>query len=164
MSGFCPLFVPAGVGTFHMETAHAFFRASSELLREIDPDFLIPDDILLGVDQLKEWLQDKEPDLVVFQNNTFANAAYMETVLHATDCPVLIWTLREPKGDGGRLKLNSLTGAYSAANMHHEKRGAAPLYVFGSPEEESVREEIMEAVRAARLRKEMRSLRAAAVD
>ncbi|MBQ7601463.1 MAG: fucose isomerase [Lachnospiraceae bacterium] len=163
MSGFCPLFVPAGVGTFHMETAHAFFHTSSELLKQIDPAFLIPDDILLSVDLLEEWLRDKHPDLVVFQNNTFANAAYMETVLRETDCPVLLWTLREPKGDGGRLKLNSLTGAYSAANMHYEKRGCAPLYVFGSPDEEAVRDTIRTVVRAARLRKEMQSLRMAAV-
>jgi L-fucose isomerase-like protein len=163
MSDFCPIFVPAGVGTFHMETAHAFFDASKALLREIDPAFLIPEDILLNVDLLHEWLSDKSPDLVVFQNNTFANAAYMEEVLRLTDCPVLLWTLREPKGDGGRLRLNSLTGAYSASNMHHEKRGHAPLYVFGSPEEEPVREAIGTAVRASRLQREMRSLRAAAV-
>ena len=163
MSDFRPVFVPAGVGTFHMETAHAFFEASSRLLREIDPRFLIPEDILLSVDLLGEWLADKTPDLIVFQNNTFANAAYMEEVLRLTDCPVLLWTLREPKGDGGRLRLNSLTGAYSAANMHFEKRGTAPLYVFGSPEEEAVRAKITEVVRAAALRKEMRSLRALSV-
>ena len=163
MSDFRAVFVPAGVGTFHMETAHAFFDASSKLLRETDPAILIPGDILLSVDLLREWLRDKEPDLVIFQNNTFANAAYMEEVLRLTDCPVLLWTLREPKGDGGRLRLNSLTGAYSAANMHFEKRGCAPLYVFGSPEEESVREAVGTAVRAARLRKEMHSLRAASV-
>ena len=163
MSDFCPLFAPVGVGTFHMETAHTFFRASSEMLREIEPEILIPEDILLGVDPLKEWLQGKTPDLVIFQNNTFANAAYMEEVLRLTDCPVFLWTLREPKGDGGRLKLNSLTGAYSAANMHHEKRGTAPLYVFGSPDEASVREEIAAVIRAARIRKALKSLRTAAV-
>ena len=163
MSNFCPLFAPVGVGTFHMETAHAFFQESSKLLQEIDPEILIPEDILLSVDRLKAWLKGKTPDLIIFQNNTFANAAYMAEVLRMTDCPVLLWTLREPKGDGGRLRLNSLTGAYSAANIYREMRDGAPLYVFGSPEEASVRTEIEAAVRAARLRKELRSLRVAAV-
>ena len=163
MSDFCPLFAPVGVGTFHMETAHAFFQESSKLLQEIDPEILIPEDILLSVDRLKAWLKGKTPDLIIFQNNTFANAAYMAEVLRTTDCPVLLWTLREPKGDGGRLRLNSLTGAYSAANIYREMRDGAPLYVFGSPEEASVRTEIEAAVRAARLRKELRSLRVAAV-
>ena len=87
MSNFCPLFAPVGVGTFHMETAHAFFQESSKLLQEIDPEILIPEDILLSVDRLKAWLKGKTPDLIIFQNNTFANAAYMAEVLRTTDCP-----------------------------------------------------------------------------
>ena len=163
MSDFCPVFVPAGVGTFHMETAHAYFNESVRLLQEIDPEILVPEDILLSTDLVKAWLADKKPDLVIFQNNTFANAAYMLEVLRNTDCPVLLWTLREPKADGGRLRLNSLTGAYSAASLYRGFRGTAPLYVFGSPDEDSVREAVTAVLRAARLKKEMQSLRIAAV-
>ena len=52
----------------------------------------------------------------ILQNITFANAAYASEVLKRFSCPVLLWTLREPVIDGGRLRLNSLTGAYSAGN------------------------------------------------
>ena len=72
--------------------------------------------MLLSLDDLQHFLDGLHPDLVVFQNLTFANAAYMSQVLRQYEGPILLWTLREPVIDGGRLRLNSLTGAYSAAN------------------------------------------------
>ena len=72
--------------------------------------------MLLTLDDLRTFLDGLDPDLIVFQNLTFANAAYMSEVLRRFDCPLLLWTLREPVIDGGRLRLNSLTGAYSASS------------------------------------------------
>ena len=55
----------------------------------------------------------------------------------------------EPAADGGRLKLNSLTGAYSAAHTLRNFGGRSFSYVFGGPEEENVREAVISAIRAA---------------
>ncbi|MBQ9188651.1 MAG: fucose isomerase, partial [Clostridia bacterium] len=163
MASFLPVFVPVGVPTFHMESAHDRFDASKALLYKLDSRFVCPEDILLGADAVRDFLADKQPDLVVFQNVTFANAAYMSEVLHAVSCPVALWTLREPVIDGGRLRLNSLTGAYSAANtLRAFGRGRFP-YIFGMPEEETVQKQLTDAIRAAELKKAMRSLTMAAI-
>ena len=163
MNGFTPVYVPVGVPTFHMESAQDQFRRSTALLRRVDECFVCPDEMLLGVDQLRDYLAPLKPDLIVFQNLTFANAAYMSEVLRRFDCPVLLWTLREPVIDGGRLRLNSLTGAYSAANALRAFGGRRFAYAFGAPEEKSVVSAVSACVSAARVKKAMRSLRMAAV-
>ena len=163
MKDFTPVYIPAGVPTFHLESAKAQFEASAELLRSIDAGFAVPDDMLLSIDALDAFLGSVQPDLVVFQNLTFANSAYISAVMRRVSCPILLWTLREPVIDGGRLRLNSLTGAYSAANAMRAFGGRRFEYVFGAPDEERVREVISASVSAARLIKDMRSLRMSAV-
>ena len=144
------VYLPVGVGTFHMETAADQFARSVSLLRSIDPETVVPDAPLLSVEALRAYLAPLHPDLVIFQNLTFANGAYMAELLRAYDGPVFLWTLREPAADGGRLKLNSLTGAYSAAHTLRNFGGRSFSYVFGAPEEENVREAVLAAVKAAR--------------
>ena len=160
---FCPVYVPVGVPTFHLESAQDQFERSVRMLRGLDGAFVCPDKMLLTLDDLRAYLDGLQPDLIVFQNLTFANAAYMSEVLRRFDCPLLLWTLREPVIDGGRLRLNSLTGAYSAANTLRAFGKRPFSYVFGAPEEESVLRCARETVQAARLKKELRSLRLAAV-
>ena len=157
-------YIPVGVPTFHLESARAEFAKSAELLRSICPDTAVPDDLLLGTDQLSAFLDTIDPDFIIFQNATFANAAYVSEVLHRfRDVPILLWTLREPVIDGGRLRLNSLTGAYSAANTIRQFRQEPFEYVYGSPSEEKVIRKIKAAFGAARLRLSLRSLKLAAV-
>ena len=163
MKAFTPVYIPAGVPTFHLESAGAQFKASVELLRGIDAGFVVPDDMLLSIDALNAFLDSAQPDLVVFQNLTFANSAYISAVLRRVNCPILLWTLREPVIDGGRLRLNSLTGAYSAANAIRAFGNRRFGYVFGAPGEERVRAEIAASVSAARLIKDMRALKMSAV-
>ena len=111
MHPFTPVYVPVGVPTFHLESAQDQFERSIRVLKNIDEGFVCPEEMLLSLDKLRAYLEPLQPDLIVFQNLTFANAAYMSEVLRRFDCPVLLWTLREPVIDGGRLRLNSLTGA-----------------------------------------------------
>ena len=160
---FTPVYLPVGVPTFHMESAQDAFERSAALLKSIDERFVCPEEKLLSVEAVGAFLKELSPDLIVFQNLTFANAAYMSEVLRRCGCPVLLWTLREPVIDGGRLRLNSLTGAYSAANTLRAFGDHPFAYVFGAPEEERAASEIAAAVRAAAVRKAMRSLRLAAV-
>ena len=108
---FSAVYIPVGVPTFHLESAQDQFDRSVKLLKSVDESFICPDKMLLTLDDLRSYLDGINPDLIVFQNLTFANAAYMSEVLRRFDCPLLLWTLREPVIDGGRLRLNSLTGA-----------------------------------------------------
>ncbi len=164
MKPFETAYVPIGVGTFHLESARDAFGRSAALLRSVDPDVRVPDDLLLTIDNLTAFLGTVSPDLIVLQNATFANAAYATEVLaRFPDVPILLWTLREPVIDGGRLRLNSLTGAYSAGNAIRRFREEPFEYVFGSPEEDAVRRKVAATVRAARLRHEMKGFRLAQI-
>ena len=157
------VYIPVGVPTFHLESASDLFERSKDLLHSIDPAFIFPEEMLLSVDLMTEYISGLEPDLIVFQDLTFANAAYMSEVVRRFDCPVLLWTLREPVIDGTRLRLNSLTGAYSAANAMRSFGRTDFEYVFGSPEEDAVRSKAEACIMAARLKKEMQGLRLATV-
>ena len=151
------MYIPIGVPTYHLESAQKEFDKSVELLKGIDESVEVPDELLLSIDKLDEFIEGKRPDLIIVQNITFANGAYIAQALRKTDCPVVLWTLREPVIDGTRLRLNSLTGAYSAANVL-SAFGRPFEYVFGSPDEESVCKKLSSAVSAAKLKKELRSL------
>ena len=151
------IYIPIGVPTFHLESAGAEFKKSIALLKELDENAVVPDEMLLSLDKLNAFLEGKNPDLLVVQNITFANAAYISEVLRKFDAPVLLWTLREPVIDGGRLRLNSLTGAYSAANAL-KGFGRAFEYIFGSPEEERVKAKISSVINAAKVKKALKSL------
>lgn len=163
MEQFQVAYIPVGVPTFHLESARREFEASAALLRKVSDSIAAPEDILLSVDALKEFTQGLHPDLIIFQNTTFANGAYVSEVLSQFSCPILLWTLREPVIDGGRLRLNSLTGAYSAANTIRAFRQEPFTYVFGSPGEEAVIQTVTAAIRAAELKRDLKNLRIAAV-
>ena len=164
MKTFQVAYVPVGVPTFHLESAGKLFEASAALLRECTDNVAVPEEMLLSVDKLSAFLDRVDPDLIVLQNVTFANAAYASEVLHRFhDAPILLWTLREPVIDGGRLRLNSLTGAYSAANTIRQFRKEPFEYVYGSPDEEKVQEKIGAVIRAAKVRFDMQRLNLAAV-
>ena len=161
---FQAIYVPIGVGTYEMVTAHEQFNNSVELLKSIDEDIIVPDDILLTVDAVAEFIKDKNPNLVVLQNITFANAAYASEILRHFDCPILLWTLREPVIDGTRLRSNSLTGAYSAANAICAFRGEGKFeHVFGAPSEEKVKQALAATIAAAKVKVELINLKMSAI-
>lgn len=156
-------YIPVGVGTFHLESAQTEFEKSKNMISQLTGEGVYPDKMLLTLEDLDTFLDRIHPDLIIFQNITFANAAYASRVLKRFACPILLWTLREPVIDGGRLRLNSLTGAYSAANAIREFRQGEFEYVFGSPEEETVQAEVGAAIRAARVRYQLGHLKLAAI-
>lgn len=151
------LYIPIGVPTFHLESAQREFDKSVHLLKQIDEHILFPDEMLLDLNKLDAFMCGKNPDYLIVQNVTFANGAYIAQVLRKFNCPVLLWTLREPQNNGGRLCLNSLTGAFSAGNMLKSFNRSFE-YVLGSPEEVSVKKKISSAVSAARLKKALTRL------
>lgn len=162
MNQFHAVYVPIGVPTFHLESAEMLFQESAALLRKLSADTKVPNKMLLNLDDLSAYLDECVPDLIVLQNLTFANAAYASEVLHRFRCPIALWTLREPVIDGGRLRLNSLTGAYSAANAMMNF-GHAFEYVFGSPSEEEVQKELSAVYQAASLKAQLNHVRLAQI-
>ena len=151
------LYIPIGVPTFHLESAQKEFEKSINLLKEIDESVIYPDEMLLSLDKLHGFMDDKTPDLIIVQNITFANGAYMSEIARKFNCPILLWTLKEPVIDGGRLRLNSLTGAYSAANVM-SAFGLPFEYIFGAPQDEETKEKISSTVKAAKLKKALKEL------
>ena len=87
MHPFTPVYVPVGVPTFHLESAQDQFERSIRVLKSIDEGFVCPEEMLLSLDKLRAYLDSLQPDLIVFQNLTFANAAYISEVLRRFDCP-----------------------------------------------------------------------------
>lgn len=163
MRKFQVAYIPIGVPTFHLESAQKEFDKSVTLLESLCDNVAVPKEMLLSLDLLNEFLDEIEPDLIVLQNITFANAAYAGEVLKRFDCPLVLWTLREPVIDGGRLRLNSLTGAYSAANAIKAFRKEPFEYVFGSPKEDSVKAAVGASIRAAEVKYKMCHMKLAAI-
>lgn len=160
---FCVAYIPIGVPTFHLESAQAEFEKSCGMLQQMTKKAVCPEKMLLSLDDLERFMDRICPDLIILQNITFANAAYAGRVIKKFDCPIILWTLREPAMDGGRLRLNSLTGAYSAANTLVNAGNDRFLYVFGSPDEIEVQGKIRAVIHAAGLKKKLSSLKIAAV-
>ena len=157
-------YIPIGVPTFHLESAQIEFDNSVRLLNELYDYVAAPKEMLLSIDKLNAFLDSIKPDLIILQNITFANAAYASEVLSRfKDVPIVLWTLREPVIDGGRLRLNSLTGAYSAANTIKSFRKEPFEYIFGSPSEVDVKNKISASIRAAELKFKMKHLKISAI-
>ncbi len=164
MSKFNIAYVPIGVPTFNQELALIELNSSVELLKSLTEDVSYPTEVLTTVDKLLAFLDTLDnPQLLIVQNTTFANAEYITQVLKRFECPVLLWTLREPIIDGGRLRLNSLTGAYSAANALMHFRGKNFEYIFGSAKEEEVINKVSATIKAAKVKFELKSLKITAI-
>lgn len=154
---FQALYLPVGVPTFDLDSAQMKFEDSKVVLSQIDKRIVFPDDMLLSLDDLNDFMKDKNPDLVIVQNITFANSAYITEIIKKFSCPVLLWTLPEPVIDGTRLRLNSLTGAFSAANTM-VSMGKSFEYVVGSTFDEEVRNKISSVISAAKLKSNLKKL------
>ncbi|MBQ5364652.1 MAG: fucose isomerase [Spirochaetales bacterium] len=158
-------YVPIGVPTFDLEVAQDQFDKSCALMRGcFGKEAVCPEKMLLSLPDLKAYLTTINPDLIVLQNITFANSAYCSEVVSAFPAvPVLLWTLREPVIDGKRLRLNSLTGAYSAGNVMKNLGKGNFGYVFGSPDDEDVKKVLTADAAALRTLAELRSCKVAAI-
>lgn len=163
MKDFKVIFVPIGVPTFHLESANDQFNKSVNMIKAITECGIYPENPLLSIDDLKKFIKGQNPDLVILQNTTFANSAYASEVVKEFQCPIVLWTLREPVIDGGRLRLNSLTGAYSAGNLFHHTGREAFEYIFGAPTEETTIAKMTAYIKAAQMKKELRSLNIASI-
>jgi len=158
MKKFSVMYVPIGVPTFHMESAQFAFDQSRSLILSVEPDAIVPQEMLLSIPKLNEFVENANPDLIIVQNVTFANSQYMTELLKRFHAPILLWTLREPVIDGGRLRLNSLTGAFSAGFAHYQMRTETLSYLFGGPSEARVQKRIRQVIAVSKLIHSMRNM------
>lgn len=163
MKNFQVAYIPIGVPTFHLESAQIEFDKSIELIKNVTDKGVYPEEMLLSIDKLRSFLFGIQPDLVIVQNITFANAEYITEVLKVFDCPVLLWTLREPVIDGDRLRLNSLTGAYSAGNALMNFRDSKFEYIFGATNEQEVIDKITHTIKAAEMKFKLKGTKMCAI-
>ncbi len=157
-------YLPIGVGTYEMNTAEKQFQESKELLLSLEKDIRIPKELLLSVEQVGAFLENQNPDLLILQTITFANAAYTDEVLRQVHCPIVIWTIPELVIDGGRLRSNSLTGAYAAANAMNSHLGEGGFeFVYGGPTESRTKRQLESILRASAVYKKLKSLKLASI-
>lgn len=132
------VFVPLARTTFYMPSAEDIFYKSKDLLSQIFPKIEMPDNLLTDVDDLANFLEKvNSPDVLIYQTTTFIGAEFMYELIRKFDCPIIIWSVREPTIDGTRLKLNSLTGAFSAANSIYAQNNDYD-FIWGNPDEQRV--------------------------
>jgi len=162
MAEFQIAYLPIGVPTFDLESAGKEFIKTKGLLERIADCVKMPDEMLLTMDKLNAFLDEIAPDFMILQNVTFANAAYAGEIAKRFSCPMVLWTLPEPVLDGTRLRLNSLTGAYSAANMLRNM-GVFFTSLLGSPDEEHVQGILCSAIGAAKVLWQMRGIKIASI-
>jgi L-fucose isomerase-like protein len=152
------MYLPIGVPTFHMPSAQAMFDSSISLFSSMDIDLIAPKVMLLSVTDLSSFMMHQEADMVIVQHVTFANSAYMTEILKQTNAPIVLWTLREPVIDGGRLRLNSLTGAFSSGYAYQQMRGKNLLTLIGSPDETIIKRQLNGIISALSIKMKMRKM------
>lgn len=132
------VFVPLARTTFYMPSAEESFNKSVELLKNVFEDIKVPNELITDPADLAAYLAKvKEADLIIYQCTTFIGSEFMYELMRKFKCPVIIWAIREPSIDGTRLKLNSLTGAFSAGNSVYTQDRDFD-FVFGNPDEQTV--------------------------
>lgn len=141
------LFLPTARLTFDVELANQIFNSSKKMLesmKEITP--IIPEGLLTDPEMLKEFVSEEglDSDIILFQDTTFTDGEFIQGAIDLVDAPVIIWGVREPS-IGGRLRLNSLTGVMSTANVLYNNQKAY-LYTLGNPDEASTVESLTKQI------------------
>jgi L-fucose isomerase-like protein len=152
------LYLPIGVPTFDLEAAKNVFEMTKSALTNIASNIVLPDAMLLSTDDLKAFISDQNPDLIVLQHVTFAHSKYAEIVFESFQCPIILWTVKEPSINGTRLRLNALTGAFSAGYAHKRFKTGKLFYLFGNPDDPSIQAELDQTVRAIGLFHELKDV------
>lgn len=144
--------------TFSVPDAEANRIASVRMLENVFGRILTSEELLTAPEMVGKFADTlTQPDLIIYQCTTFIGADFMTEITRRFKCPIAIWSVREPSIDGGRLKLNSLTGAFSAGNCLFTQ-GIPFRFVFGNPEDTTVVEQFKKIEASLMLIKKLQSL------
>ncbi|MDR0712926.1 MAG: hypothetical protein LBF89_01485 [Bacteroidales bacterium] len=128
------------------------------MLENLAGDICRPAELLTSPEMLSAFADTVEaPDLVIYQCTTFIGGDFVSEITRRFCCPVVVWSLREPSINGGRLKLNSLTGAFSAGNSLY-MQGYDFRFVLGNPDEPAVELSFRQLFSALSVMKKLRRL------
>ena len=155
------VFLPLCRPTFDMVSAQDYFQQSMELLNRLGPEIIAPTELLTSPEMLGDYLRTVKttlPHVAIVQSTTFVDSTFMARVVQELSCPILLWGVREPVIDGGRLRLNSLTGVYAAGNVLMSL-GRKFSYVFGNPTEESLKTALQAEIAAIDVKNLLRELK-----
>lgn len=131
-------FFPIAKPTFFMPSAEENYKKSCDMLDKVFNKVNKPEGLLTTPQMLEDYADTLvNPELLIYQCSTFVGSDSLVELTRRFNCPIVIWTVREPSIDGTRLKLNSLTGAFSAGNsLYNQDRKFE--FVFGNPDEDEV--------------------------
>lgn len=156
-------FIAVGRATFDVESANLYFEQSKKLLGTVADRCTSPESLLMSPEDTAQYVQnmirEDEPDVIVFQTTTFVDARFIQEVLDATDLPIILWGVREPRvGNGTRLSLNSMTGVNNLSNTIVANSRKFAL-LFGNPTEERLIREMSVQLKVAKLVRKLKSLK-----
>ena len=152
------VFFPLARTTYHMPDAENNFKKSCALFEELFGDFNRPKELITSPEMLSNFADTiTQPDLIIYQSTTFIGGDFVTELTRRFDCPVIIWATREPSIDGGRLKLNSLTGAFSAGNSLYNQ-GHSYQFIFGNPDEAEVKKKFQQTASSLEMQKKLKNL------
>ncbi len=144
--------------TFNMPDAEENYMRSCDMLNDLFDEFIYSKELLTSPEMLSDFADTViQPDLVIYQCSTFIGADFMTEITRRFCCPVVVWSVKEPSIGGGRLKLNSLTGAFSAGNNLYSQ-DINFRFVRGNPGENKVVESFRTIGGTLELIKKLRSL------
>lgn len=143
---------------FSMPDAEENFKKSCTLLDTLFGSINKPEGLITSPVMLSDFADTvTQPDLIIYQCTTFVGGDFVTELTRRFDCPIIIWALREPSIDGSRLKLNSLTGAFSAGNSLY-MQGHDFRFIFGNPDELEVSNKIQQIARSLEMVKKLKNL------
>ena len=155
---------------FDKPLAEEKYNSTMKFLRSICEEWnvkLVASDHLItersGLEKVKETLRKEDADIVLILLTNFSSgelASDLGQYLKLSNTPVVIWGVPEPLG--GKLKANSLCCEIFFANIFHSLN--IPFkWVFGSPEEKSVQDQLHVSIKAINAIKKLRSARIAVI-
>jgi len=151
-------FLPLARKTFSMPDAESNFEKSRAMLIKVMGNVSIPDELLTSPEMLSGFAETIEaPDLIIYQCSTFIGGDFVTEITRRFKCPLVVWSVREPEIKGGRLKLNSLTGAFSAGNSLYSQN-IDFQFILGNPDEDFVKEKFKKIYKSLALIKKLRGL------
>jgi len=152
------VFLPLARTTFSIPDAADNFNKSCRLLESLTENLCKPQELLTSPEALSDFVEKVEcPGLIIYQCATFIGGDFVTELTRRFNCPVVVWSVREPSIHGGRLKLNSLTGAFSAGNSLY-MQNCYYRFVFGNPDESSVIQSFKELFSALEITEKLKEL------